>query len=89
MWEKYLIYATAFGISEKVVNAIKIHPIKSNIDDSLILNRRSYIHSRRRRRLSRFFGRSIHVNSRGGGFGGSGYRGGGRRRRRWWRRPLI
>ena len=88
-WEKYLIYATAFGISEKVVKSLKIHPIRVNIDKSLILNRRSYIHSRRHHRVSRSFGRSIHISSRGGGFGGHGYGGGGRRRRRWWRRPLI
>lgn len=78
LWEKYLIYATAFGISEKVIKAIKIHAVELNIDSSPILNDRCYIHSRSFHRTSRSFGRSIHTSSRGGGFGGHGYGGGGR-----------
>lgn len=78
LWEKYLIYATAFGISEKVINAIKIHAVELNINNSLILNNHSYIHSSTFHRTSRAFGRSIHTSSRGGGFGGHGYGGGGR-----------
>jgi uncharacterized membrane protein len=78
LWEKYLIYATAFGISEKVVNAIKIHAINLDIEKSYVLNRSSYIHSHSHHRTSRSFGRSIHTSSRGGGFGGHGYGGGGR-----------
>ena len=78
LWEKYLIYATAFGISEKVVNAIKINAVQINIDSSPILNRSSYIHSSNYHHTSRSFGRSIHTSSRGGGFGGHGYGGGGR-----------
>jgi len=78
LWEKYLIYATAFGISEKVVKAIKIHAVELNIDNSPILNHHCYIHSRSFHRTSRSFGRSIHTSSRGGGFGGHGYGGGGR-----------
>ena len=89
LWEKYLIYATAFGISEKVIKAIKIHAVELNINSSPILNSHCYIHSRSFHRTSRSFGRSIHTSSRGGGFGGHGYGGGGRRRRRRWRRPLI
>ncbi len=78
LWEKYLIYATAFGISEKVIKAIKIHAVELNIDSSPILNHNFYIHSRSFHRTSRAFGRSIHTSSRGGGFGGHGYGGGGR-----------
>lgn len=78
LWEKYLIYATVFGISEKVVKAIKIHAVELNIDSSLILNHHCYIHSSSFHRTSRSFGRSIHTSSRGGGFGGHGYGGGGR-----------
>jgi uncharacterized membrane protein len=78
LWEKYLIYATAFGISEKVINALKINAIELNIDTSPILNRNFYIHSSYHHRTSRSFGRSIHTSSRGGGFGGHGYGGGGR-----------
>ena len=78
LWEKYLIYATAFGISEKVIKAIKIHAIDLNINQSPILNNHCYIHSSSFHRTSRSFGRSIHTSSRGGGFGGHGYGGGGR-----------
>ena len=78
LWEKYLIYATAFGISEKVIKAIKIHAVELNIDSSPILNHHFYIYSRSFHRTSRAFGRSIHTSSRGGGFGGHGYGGGGR-----------
>lgn len=78
LWEKYLIYATTFGISEKVIKAIKIHAVELNIDSSPILNHNFYIHSRSFHRTSRAFGRSIHTSSRGGGFGGHGYGGGGR-----------
>ena len=89
LWEKYLIYATAFGISEKVIKAIKIHAVELNIDNSPILNHHFYIHSRSFHRTSRAFGRSIHTSSRGGGFGGHGYGGGGRRWWWRWRWPLI
>jgi len=78
LWEKYLIYATAFGISEKVIKAIKIHAVELNIDNSPILNRNCYIHSKNFHSTSRAFGRSIHFASSGGGFGGHGYGGGGR-----------
>ncbi len=81
LWEKYLIYATAFGISEKVVKAIKIHAVEINIDNSPILNTNFYIHSRNFHITSRAFGHSIHTYSRGGSFSsfsGHGYGGGGR-----------
>lgn len=80
LWEKYLIYATAFGISEKVINAIKVNAINVDINSSPILNNHSYIHSSHHHSISRSFGRSIHTSSRGGGggFGGHGYGGGGR-----------
>ena len=78
LWEKYLIYATAFGISEKVVKAIKINAVELKIDDSSILNRNCYIHSHHFHTMSRSFGHSIHTTSRGGGFSGHGYGGGGR-----------
>ena len=78
LWEKYLIYATAFGISEKVIKAIKIHAIELNIDNSPILNHNFYIHSRSFHRTSRAFGHSIYHSSRVHGFGGHGYGGGGR-----------
>jgi len=78
LWEKFLIYATAFGISEKVIKALKVHAIDIDINNSPILNSHCYIHSSNFHRTSRSFGRSIHTSSRGGGFVGHGYGGGGR-----------
>ena len=78
IWEKYLIYATAFGISEKVIKAIKLHAPEINIDNSPILSRNSYIHSRNFHATSRSFGHSIHTVSHGGHGGHFGYGGGGR-----------
>lgn len=84
LWEKYLIYATAFGISEKVINAAKINAI--NIENSELFSRSSYVNSHSFHSTSRSFGNSIHTSSRGGMYVGHGYGGGGRgggRRRRW------
>ena len=82
-WEKYLIYATAFGISEKVVAALKVRC--TLVDTSLILNSNSYYRSGRFRSYGRSFGRSTRNafhnsmrSSRGyGGYGGRGGFGGG------------
>ena len=78
LWEKYLVYATAFGLSNKVSKAISVRcPIHST---SAMLNN-YYYRTGRIRRSSRHFGRSVRSGSsiaRGGGFGGGGYGGGGR-----------
>lgn len=76
--ERYLIYATAFGISDNVINSIKFRVNDPVVEESQILNRRFYTHSRYFHRTSRSFGHAIHTTSRGGGFGGHGYGGGGR-----------
>ena len=78
IWEKYLIYATAFGISDKVIKAIKIRAVDLNIDQSPILNHHCYIHSTHFHSTSRTFGHSIHTTSHGGHGGWGGYGGGGR-----------
>ena len=75
LWEKYLVYATAFGISEKVINALKISC--PNIVDSPMLNC-GYYHTVGFRTNSRSFGsaaRHASHTSRSGGYGG-GYGGG-------------
>ena len=76
--EKYLIYATAFGISQNVIDSIKINIHFEAIERSSILNSHCYTHSSHFHSTSRSFGHSIHTSSRGGGFGGHGYGGGGR-----------
>ena len=87
LWEKYLVYATAFDISEKVVSAIKIHCLEARTETS----RPSFVHtSYCRSGRIRLSGNKFHSSVRrgrtyggshgGGGFGGGGfgYGGGGR-----------
>ena len=85
LWEKYLVYATAFGISEKVVAAIKIRcPEYHTEAESKSIVHNSYCRSGRIRYSGRSFHSSVrsgyHGASYGGGYGGGGfgYGGGGR-----------
>ena len=87
LWEKYLVYATAFGISEKVVKALKIRC--PEVQDSPMLNNtyyrsNSFYSSNRSFRSSvRSASHRYHSYSSGGswGYGGGGRGGGGGRRR--------
>lgn len=80
LWEKYLVYATAFGISDKVIKALEINC--PNIADSPMLSN-NYYRSNSFRSSSRSFrsatrnASSISRGSRYSG-GGSYYGGGGR-----------
>ena len=79
MWEKYLIYATAFGLSEKVIKAIGIRCPEAS--QSTVLNS-NYCRSGRIHHHSRSVRRAVRSGSSfarsGGGGGGFGYGGGGR-----------
>ena len=79
LWEKYLVYATAFGISEKVIKALKIRcpEIDTQMHSSILSN--SYYRSHSFRSYGRSFRSSVRSASsisRSGGYGG--YGGGGR-----------
>ncbi|MBQ3544298.1 MAG: DUF2207 domain-containing protein [Lachnospiraceae bacterium] len=80
LWEKYMVYATAFGISEKVIKAISIRC--PEYEESPILSN-NYCRSTRFRHSGRSFRSAVrsgssHSYSGGGGFGyGGGGRGGG------------
>ena len=90
IWEQYLVYATAFGISEKVINALEIRcpEIKTMADSNSMLynpyyrSRSFYVSNRSFRRSVRSTSHSVRSGSYGGyssGFGGhGGYGGGGR-----------
>ena len=83
IWEQYLIYAAAFGISEKVITALKIRC--PNVEMSPILSNpyyysRSFYYSSRSFRTAT---RNASFIARSGGFSGHG---GYRRWRPWWRR---
>ncbi len=78
IWEKYLIYATAFGISEKVIKALKVVMPKEMIESSPILSNRIY-YTRSFRTSTHSFTSTAKTASytyRSGGH--SGYGGGGR-----------
>lgn len=95
MWEQYLIYATAFGISDKVIKVLNIRCPEA-IESSPILSNdyyRSsnfYSSSRSFRTTTRSASRISRSSSYGGGFGGhGGYGGGGRGGGGGRRRSLI
>ena len=79
LWEKYLIYASAFGIAEKVSDAIGLRCPELAVEASPVLRNGSYRHSN-----FHSSSRSVHSSVRssgsfgGGGGGGFGYGGGGR-----------
>ena len=78
LWEKYLVYATAFGISEKVIKALEINC--PDVANSPLLSNKYYRsanfrHYNRSFRNTTYTARSISHSSR---FGGSFYGGGGR-----------
>ena len=81
LWEKYLVYATAFGISEKVIKALEINC--PEVANSPILSNRYYCstnfrYTGRSFRSATNTARSISHSSRyGGSFYGGGGRGGG------------
>lgn len=77
LWEQYLVYATAFGISEKVIKAINLRCPEAS--ESQILSN-NYCRSGRYRHSGRTFRSSVRSGSSfsGGGGGGFGYGGGGR-----------
>lgn len=78
LWEKYLVYATAFGISEKVIQAISIRCPETS--SSTVLNNNCYRSRSFHTHSSRGFHSSVRSGSSysGGGFGyGGGGRGGG------------
>lgn len=82
LWEQYLVYATAFGISEKVITALKIRCPDADITTSNILNNSTYFRSAHFHSSCHSFGRAAHHASSfasSGGYGGhGGYGGGGR-----------
>lgn len=73
IWEKYLVYATAFGISEKVIKALKIRCVEIEHSQVLI---NPYFHTRSFYHYGRSFSHATHVarstynHSRFSGYGG-------------------
>ena len=77
VWEKYLVFATAFGISEKVLKQLKvIYPEITNMDSSMYTY--SYMHIMNTVNIGNCINSSIYsaIGSSGSGAGG-GFSGGG------------
>lgn len=98
IWEKYLVYATAFGISEKVTSALKVRYPEYLLDATTSITGNSFYTSNSFRNYTRSFTqktrnaytsyatRSSGYRSYGGYQVGSSYSGsyGGHSRIRWW-----
>lgn len=96
LWEKYLVFATVFGIADKVIKQLKVvYPELSNPDT--LSSQYAYMHIACNSNSNFNFVSSINSSigsatnyssgsGAGGGFSGGG---GGGRRWRWRRRPLI
>ena len=87
IWEKFLVYATAFGIADKVLKQLRI--IYPNIENSIDINTYTYMYLMLNTDFSKSFSNSINTSmlsayssatGSGGGFSGGGGFGGGRRR---------
>lgn len=79
LWEKYLVYATAFGISQKVIDALEIICPNIQVTQSIVLSN-SYYRSTSFRSYNRSFYRSSYNasnTSRASRYSGGGYYGGG------------
>ena len=88
LWEKYLVYATAFGISEKVIKALNIRCQEFELTASPMFENRYYrstyfrsssrsfssnVRSASRSYSSHYSGGSYYGGGRGGGGGGGGH----------------
>lgn len=100
LWEKYLVYATAFGISDKVIEQLEVvYPEMEQIDDSrytyLYLMNRSYFGGNFVKEFNDGIDKvytsyksaynAAHSSSSSGSGSGGGFSGGGGGR--WWWRP--
>ena len=77
VWEKYLVFATAFGISEKVLKQLKVvYPEITNMDSAMYTY--SYIHIMNSVNIGSCINSSVYsaIGSSGSGAGG-GFSGGG------------
>lgn len=77
LWEKYLVFATAFGISEKVLKQLKvIYPEITDVNSTI--NTYSYIHIMNSVNIGNCINSSVYsaIGSSGSGAGG-GFSGGG------------
>ena len=92
IWEKFLVYATVFGIADKVIKQLKI--VYPNMEEISDINNYTYLYFMMHTNFSTSFSNSVSTSMTssyssatggGGGFSGGGGGGGGRR----WRRRTL
>lgn len=90
IWEKFLVYATVFGIADKVLKQLKI--VYPNMNEQMNVNTYGYMYLMMNTDFSSSFSNAISssvssayssASGGGGGFSGGGRRPDGGRRRRW------
>ena len=90
IWEKFLVYATVFGIADKVLKQLKI--VYPNMTEQFDVNTYGYMYLMMNTDFSNSFSNAISssmssayssASGGGGGFSGGGRRPDGGRRRRW------
>ena len=84
LWERFLVYATVFGIAQKVLKQLKI--VYSNIEEMAEINNYTYLYFMMHTNFSTSFSNAVstsmsssYSSATGGGGGFSGGGGGGRR----------
>ena len=84
LWEKFLVYATVFGIAQKVLKQLKI--VYPNIEEMVEINNYTYLYFMMHTNFSTSFSNAVstsmsssYSSATGGGGGFSGGGGGGRR----------
>jgi len=79
LWEKYLVFATAFGISEKVLKQLKVVYPEIVDMDATVYNNYSYIHIMNSVNIGDCINTSVYsaIGSSGSGAGGGASGGGG------------
>ena len=94
LWEKYLVYATAFGIADKVLKQLKVKYPELNDESYMLNNGYTYMYMMNRYNFDRVLNSSVH-NAYSAGMAAKAAReaasssyssGGGRRRRIFFRR---
>lgn len=87
LWEKYMVFATLFGIADKVSKEFKEELLKQGYDENYIYTTYPFIHMGIYSHSLATSASSMSGTSSSGGYSGGGGGGGGRRWR--WRRSFL
>ena len=86
VWEKYLVYATVFGIAKEVIKQLKVvYPELENMTDNTLSTTNLLLSSNFNDTFTRSVNNSINQVMASGDGSGGGFSSGGGGGRRWWR----